>query len=414
MSDVLAGVKVIEVSMWAFVPSAGAVLAEWGADVVKIEPPTGDPMRGLISAGVGAYEGIVFPWELWNRGKRTMALDLAREQAQEIVLSLCEDADVFLTSYLPPVRRKLGIDEDAVRARNPSIVYACGSGQGYEGPEADKGGYDSISFWSRGAVSASATPPDHPRPVNMPSGAFGDSLSGAALAGGIAAALLKRERTGEGSLVDVSLLGTAAWSMQMSAVGSAVFAAMMGDAAAAADDSPAEVPPIGAVMNPLVHTYKTRDSRWVALCMLQFDRYWEALARAIGRDDLLADERFSDPGQRAAQTVALAEELQRTFITRPLAEWREVLATQPGQWDVVQLASELRTDPQLQVNGNVQEVDYGDGRQLPLFTSPVHFGRQAPELEPAPGFGQDTDDVLRGLGWDDERIIQAKIDGAVV
>jgi crotonobetainyl-CoA:carnitine CoA-transferase CaiB-like acyl-CoA transferase len=420
MTDVLAGVNVVEVSMWAFVPSAGAVLAEWGADVVKIEPPTGDPMRGLISAGVGPMEGIVFPWELWNRGKRTMALDLSSEQAQEIVLSLCEDADVFLTSYLPPVRRKLGIDEDAGRARNPGIVYACGSGQGYTGPEADKGGYDSISFWSRGAVAAAATPPGAARPVNMPSGAFGDSLSGATLAGGIAAALLKRERTGEGTLVDVSLLGTAAWSMQMSAVGAAVFAAMMGDQAlagddaAAEDDAPAELPPIGEVMNPLVHTYKTRDGRWVALCMLQFDRYWEGLARAIGREDLLTDERFADPAQRAAQTVPLAEELQRTFITRPLAEWREVLAAQPGQWDVLQLPGELRADPQLQVNGHVQQVDYGEGRALPLFSSPVHFGRQAPTLTPAPAFGQDTDDVLREMGWDDERILQAKIDGGVV
>jgi crotonobetainyl-CoA:carnitine CoA-transferase CaiB-like acyl-CoA transferase len=236
MPDVLAGVKVVEVSQWAFVPSAGAVLAEWGADVLKIEPPTGDPMRGLISAGIGPMEGIVFPWELWNRGKRTMALDLSHPDAQEIVLSLCEDADVFLTSYLPPVRAKLGIDETAVRARNPNIVYACGSGQGYAGEEADKGGYDSISFWSRGGVSASATPPEHPRPVGMPAGAFGDSLSGAALAGGICAALLKRERTGEGSLVDVSLLGTAAWCMQMSSVGAAVFAALFAGADDAAGD----------------------------------------------------------------------------------------------------------------------------------------------------------------------------------
>ena len=414
MADVLAGVKVVEVSMWAFVPSAGAVLAEWGADVVKIEPPTGDPMRGLISAGVGPMEGIVFPWELWNRGKRTMALDLTNAQAQDIVLRLCEEADVFLTSYLPPIRRKLGIDEDAVRARNPNIVYACGSGQGYQGPEADKGGYDSISFWSRGGVSASATPPDHERPVGMPAGAFGDSLSGATLAGGISAALLKRERTGEGSLVDVSLLGTAAWCMQMSSVGAAVMAAMVGDQAPTDPEPAAEMPPIGTVMNPLVHTYKTSDGRWVALCMLQPDRYWEGVAHALGREDLLDDERFADPATRWSEPAVLAEELQRTFLAKPLAHWREALATQPGQWDVVQLAGELREDPQLKANGHVQDVDYGSGRHLPLFTSPVHFGRSAPTLTPAPEFGQDTEDVLRELGYDDDAIIQAKVDGGVV
>ena len=153
MSQVLDGVRVVEVSAWAFVPSAGAVLADWGAEVLKIEPPTGDPIRGLVNAGIGPAEGLVFPWEIWNRGKRSLALDLTQPEAQEIVLKLVESADVFLTSYLAPTRRKLGLDIDAIRARNPSIVYACGSGQGPQGPEADKGGYDSITFWSRGSVS---------------------------------------------------------------------------------------------------------------------------------------------------------------------------------------------------------------------------------------------------------------------
>lgn len=163
-----------------------------------------------------------------------------------------------------------------------------------------------------------------------------------------------------------------------------------------------------------MHTYKTRDSRWVALCMLQPDRYWEGLVSAIGREDLLTDERFADREARWAKPQEIAEELQRTFLAQPLDHWRAALATQTGQWDVVQLASELRDDPQLRANGQVQDVDYGEGRALPLFTSPVHFGRQAPELTRAPEFGHDTDDVLRDLGWDDERILQAKIDGAVV
>ena len=219
MANVLEGIKVVEVSMWAFVPSAGAVLADWGADVVKIEPPTGDPIRGLVNAGVGPAEGLVFPWEVWNRGKRGMALDLNYPEAREIVLSLAAEADVFLTSYLPPTRRKLGIDIEDVQARNPAIIYACGTGQGPRGPESEKGGYDSISFWARGGVSGSVTPPDYPRPLPMPSGAFGDSLSGMALAGGIAGALVKRARTGEGSIVDASLLNTAMWCMQMAIVG---------------------------------------------------------------------------------------------------------------------------------------------------------------------------------------------------
>lgn len=415
MTKVLAGVKVVEVSLWAFVPSAGAVLAEWGADVVKIEPPNGDPMRGLINAGVGPFEGISFPWELWNRGKRTLALDLTKPEAQKILLDLCEHADVLLTSYLPPVRTKLGFSEEAVRARNPSIVYACGSGQGYTGEEADKGGYDSISFWSRGGVAAAATPPDYPRPVGMPAGAFGDSLSGAALAGGIAAALVKKERTGEGSLVDVSLLGTAAWSMQMNSVGSAVFASIMGDAQPPSEESePPPMPTMGPVGNPLVNNYKTRDNRWISLCMLQPDRYWQGFVEAIGREDLVTDVRFADPEHRWSNALAFATEVQETFLTRTLDEWRTALSRQPGQWDVVQLPKELLVDPQTVANQYVQEVDYGNERRLPLFTSPVHFDRCAPSLDKAPDFGEDTDKVLGDLGLDADAIIEAKVSGAVI
>jgi crotonobetainyl-CoA:carnitine CoA-transferase CaiB-like acyl-CoA transferase len=401
MSNVLDGVRVVEVSAWAFVPSAGAALADWGAEVLKIEPPTGDPIRGLVTAGIGPAEGLVFPWEIWNRGKRSLALDLTQPQAQEIVMQLVETADVFLTSYLPPTRRKLGLDIEAVRSRNPSIIYACGSGQGPQGDEADKGGYDSISFWSRGSVSASVTPPDYPRPVPMPAGAFGDSLSGISLAGGIAAALVKKERTGEGSVVDGSLLGTAMWCMQMGIVGSAVA-------------GPAPLSPAGRVFNPLVNNYRTADDRWVALCMLQPDLYYEGLCRAIGRDDMVSDERFATPAARAANTPDIIAELEKTFAGRPLSDWRAALATQKGQWDVVNRANDLLEDPQAIVNGFVQRVDYGGGRELPIITSPVQFDRVPPTMTPAPGFGADTDDVLLSLGMDWDAIIEAKASGAVV
>jgi crotonobetainyl-CoA:carnitine CoA-transferase CaiB-like acyl-CoA transferase len=401
MSNVLDGVRVVEVSAWAFVPSAGAALADWGAEVLKIEPPTGDPIRGLVTAGIGPAEGLVFPWEIWNRGKRSLALDLTQPQAQEIVMQLVETADVFLTSYLAPTRRKLGLDIDTVRSRNPSIIYASGTGQGPQGEEADKGGYDSITFWSRGSVSASVTPPDYPRPVAMPAGAFGDSLSGISLAGGIAAALVKKARTGEGSVVDGSLLGTAMWCMQMGIVGSAVA-------------GPAPLTPSGRVFNPLVNNYRTADDRWVALCMLQPDLYYEGLCRAIGRDDMVTDARFATPADRAAHVEDIIAELEKTFVAKPLSEWRAALSTQKGQWDVVNRANDLLDDPQAVVNGFVQKVDYGGGRELPIVASPVQFDRVPPALTPAPGFGADTDDVLLSLGMDWDAIIEAKASGAVV
>lgn len=420
MNRVLEGVKVVEVSAWAYVPSAGAVLAEWGAEVIKVEPPDGDPMRGLINAGVGPMEGISFPWEIWNRGKRGLALDLRKREAQEIVGRLCEEADVFLTSYLPAVREKLGIDVDAIRERNPSIVYASGTGRGPNGPEADKGGYDSITFWSRGGVSAAVTPPGYPQPVGMPSGAFGDSLSGSALAGGVAAALVKKARTGEGSIVDGSLLATALWSMQMATVGQAVAMAASPEMEQAIRNPPAAPPlpegtfPKPPVLNALVNNYRTSDGRWLALCMLQPDRYFAGLVRAIGRSDMLDDARFAGPAERAEYGAAIVEELSAAFATLTFEQARAALAAQPGQWDVVNRPVDLLDDPQARINGFVQDVDYGEGRSLPLFSSPIQFDRTPAGLVPAPTFCADTDEVLGSIGMDEEAILEAKISGAVV
>jgi crotonobetainyl-CoA:carnitine CoA-transferase CaiB-like acyl-CoA transferase len=404
MSKPLEGVKVVELAMWAYVPSAAAVLADWGADVVKVESPQGDPIRGLVNAGVGPMDGITFTWEIVNRNKSGIALDLTNPAAREILYKLVEQADVFVTSLLPPVRAKLGVDIDAIRARNPSIVYAAGSGQGARGPEFERGGYDSITFWSRGSISASVTPPDYHRPIGMPAGAFGDSISGMALAGGIAAALVRKARTGEALAVDGSLLGTAMWAMQMGIVGAAVAAAAPTGAAAA----------MPRVANPLVNNYKTSDNRWVALCMLQRDLYWDGLLEVIGRSDLLADARFTTPEDRTANGEEMVAELEKTFATESLAHWRETLARQPGQWDVVRLVSEVGEDPQAVANGFIQQVDYGAGRSLPLVANPVQFDRTPPDLRPAPEFAADTDAVLGSLGMDEEAIIDAKISGGVV
>src|SRR5579862_5967658 len=161
--------------MWAFVPSAGAVLSDMGADVIKIEPPAGDPMRHLTSSGVKpGTKGFTFMWEIYNRGKRSVTIDLNSEGALELLHKLLEDADVFLTSLLPRARRKLKIDVDDLMSRHPNLIYAVGSGRGAHGPDAEKGGYDAISFWARGGVAAGVTPTGYPYPLPMAGGAFGD------------------------------------------------------------------------------------------------------------------------------------------------------------------------------------------------------------------------------------------------
>jgi crotonobetainyl-CoA:carnitine CoA-transferase CaiB-like acyl-CoA transferase len=402
MNKPLEGVRVIEVSMWAFVPSAGAVLADWGAEVVKVEAPTGDPIRGLTFGGLGPAGGIAWSWEMFNRGKRGIVLDLTQPLGQDIVHELAQGADVFLTSLLPAAREKLRIDDETIRGVNPRIVYASGTGQGARGPEAGKGGYDSISFWSRGSISAAVTPAGA-EPVGMPSGAFGDSLSGAALAGGIAAALVRQQKTGEGALVDGSLLGTAMWAMQMSTIGAKV---------TGLDEMPKMTRQ--NTPNPLVNTYRTRDDRWIALCMLQPDAYWEPFCRAIGRDDLATDARFATNEDRTAHRGDAIAALEATFAGKALAEWIPILAAQRGQWDVVKKVSELLTDQQAEANGFFQNVDYGDGKELPLISNPVQFDRTPPDLVPAPEFGADSDELLLALGWDWDRILEAKAAGVVL
>jgi crotonobetainyl-CoA:carnitine CoA-transferase CaiB-like acyl-CoA transferase len=401
MGGVLEGSRVIEVSMWAYVPSAGAALAEWGADVIKIEGPDGDPVRNLVTAGV-EITGPRYTWEMWNRGKRAIALDLRNPEAQRILHRLVREADVFLTSVLPDARSKLGIDLDSIRSANPGIVYAAGTASGPLGPDAARSGYDQATFWSRGGMAEAVTPSGSD-PIGMPAPAFGDAVSGLALAGGIAAALVKKARTGEGSVVEGALFGTALWAMQMSLVSTA---------ASGLDEMPrgSRLKPF----NPLVNTYPTADDRWVALNMMQQDRFWAGLCVAIGRPDLVADPRFVDTTARVTNIEECVAELEKTFRSQPLDHWRKQLSTQEGTWEILNKVSELVDDPQVKANGYAQVVDYGEGHTLPLVATPIQFDRTPPTLGRAPDYGGDTDAVLESIGWLPEAITEARIRGAVI
>ncbi|MDO7843626.1 CaiB/BaiF CoA transferase family protein [Sphingomonas immobilis] len=402
MSRPLEGIKVVEVAMWAFVPSAGAVLADLGADVIKVEPPTGDPIRGLVTGGLGETNGLNFMFEIFNRGKRSITLDLKLEGALDVLHKLLADADVFLTNLLPAARRSMSIDVDAITARHPNLIYAVGSGQGAHGPDAEKGGYDNISFWARCGIASAVTPAGQPYPVGMPGGAFGDGLSGAIFAGGIAAAIAQRAMTGKASVVDASLLATGMWAMQPGIVGSSLAGLE-------------EMPKPGRLVlpNPLVNTYRTSDGRFVSLCMLQGQRYWPGLCVAIGRPDLATDPRFEKEPDRVANISACVAVLDEVFATGTLSEWRDRLATQDGQWDVVQKVGELASDESALANRFIQDVDYGDGRSLKMVSVPVQFDREAVTPQRGPELGADSDGVLTSLGYSDDEILDLKIAGIV-
>lgn len=343
-----------------------------------------------------------FLWEIFNRGKRSITVDLNVQGATEVLHRLLEDADVFLVSLLPSARKKLKIDIEDITSRHPRLIYAVGSGQGAFGPEADKGGYDSLSFWARGGVASAVTPDGSPHVLQQPTGAFGDSISGAILAGGIAAALAQRATTGKVSVVDSSLLGTVMWVMQTGIVGATVAGVN-------------ELPKLSRdlVPNPLVNSYRTADGRFIALCMLQSQRYWPGFCEAVGRPQLIDDPRFDSDEHRAANLKACVATLDEIFASRTLQEWQAILARQPGQWNIVQQAGELTRDPQALANRFIQDVDYGDGRALKMVSTPLQFDRQALNAGPAPGLGAHNDEVLAELGYSEEQIIDLKVAGVV-
>ncbi|TDD86048.1 CoA transferase [Actinomadura darangshiensis] len=397
----LEGVRVLEVAMYGFVPSAGAVLADWGADVVKVEHAVaGDPQRGLRQIGTIRVDGDPNPnIEHANRGKRSLGLDLTVPEGRVVLDALIRRSDVFLTSFLPGARTRFGIDVDDVRAVNRKIVYARGSALGPRGPEAGKGGYDMTAFWARGGTAASLTPAGTEGMISPPGPAYGDTISGTNLAGGIAAALFRRERTGEPSTVDVSLFGSGLWAMGHGIALSLRVGERLAPPPAGAHGSPS---------NPLSGLYATSDGRYLAFVMLQPGKFWADVCRHIDRPELAGDPRFADAERIAANTGEAVKILREAIAARSLAEWTERFATLAGPWAPVQDSLQAGNDPQARANEYI--VQAGD---LELVASPVQFDVAAPDLGPAPEFAAQTEEILTELGLDWDRIIALKTAGAV-
>jgi crotonobetainyl-CoA:carnitine CoA-transferase CaiB-like acyl-CoA transferase/uncharacterized OB-fold protein len=312
-----AGVRVVELAQWVFVPVAGALLSAWGADVIHVEPIRGDPYRGLATQGIGSEShGVNLSMALANAGKKSLALNVQHDDGRAVLHRLLESADVLLTSLRPGALARLGLDTASVTERYPHLIYARGHGYGVRGPDADRAGYDASAFWARGGMANVLTPPDRDYPISQ-RGAMGDRNGAMSLAFGVSAALLKRERTGVGSVVDVSLLATAMWTLS-----SDVLAALGGDA-------PAAVSGRGPLVNPLVGTYRTKDGRHVQLVFLEADRYWGDFCRLIGRPDLAEDARFADIATRRANGAECVAILDEEFAQRTYEEWKSLL----GQLD---------------------------------------------------------------------------------
>lgn len=406
MTEVMKGVRVLEVAQFWFVPSAGAVLADWGADVIKIEhPERGDGQRGLGTAGISTeINGVDFLVQQPNRSKRSVGLDFSKPEGLELLYKLAERSDVFLTNFLPQSRKRLRIDVEDIRARNPKIIYVRGHGQGSRGDEAGDGGYDASSFWARGAMAEAFTAPGADQPV-MQRAAFGDGIGGMTIAGGIAGALFHRERTGEPSVVDVSLLSTAMWVLSPDIVSSGLLPKEMGQLPAADRTKN---------FNPVVNSYRTKDGRWIMLVHLQSDRYWPDLCQRLGRPELVADPRYRDMKARFENREECIRELDGIFASRTLAEWKEALAGMEGPWAPMQRARELYDDPQVVANRYMEEVDGGKRGRFHLVRNPVQFDEDAAPLSRSPEWGEHTDEVLQEAGLSMDELLGLKAKGVVL
>jgi crotonobetainyl-CoA:carnitine CoA-transferase CaiB-like acyl-CoA transferase len=398
---ILEGVKVIELAQFVFVPVTGALLADWGADVIKVEHPvTGDGFRGLVSQGIHqiAADGLNHSVELANRGKRSIGLDVKTAKGRALLLELVATADVFSTNLLAGSLARLELGVEDLRAVNPGLIYARGHGQGVRGPDAGKTAYDASAFWARGGLGATLTPPEMHHPIAQ-RGAFGDRSAAVHLAFGIAAALFHRERTGEGSVVDVSLLATAMWTLS-----SDVLSALQGnyDAAPMAGQDPRQSG------NPLVNSYETRDGRFIHLVLLQADRDWPELANALDRPELASDPRFADMDVRAAHKGELVDILEVVFRQRALREWEAAFADARFPWAPFHSVSEVLEDPQVAANGYVGDVEVEGGEPFRLPTGAVQFDERPPTLRRGPEHGQHTEEVLLELGLDWDEIIALK------
>jgi crotonobetainyl-CoA:carnitine CoA-transferase CaiB-like acyl-CoA transferase len=399
MTAVMQGVRILEVAEHTFVPAASALLADWGAEVIKIEPvERGDAMRGLASTGVITElpSDVHVLLEHSNRGKKSLAVDLSTDEGVEIVYKLASTADVFLTNKLPHTRRKLKIDVEHIRGHNPDIIYVTGTGQGELGPDADKGSYDHLAFWSRTGMATGVSRPDYEYVPIQPGPAYGDSIGAMTIAGGIMGALYHRERTAEAAVVDVSLFGVGLW-----AVGAAV---ALGLQVGQPWEQPDLVRP-----NPLAAEYRTKDERWISLTCLQAGRYWAELSEILGHSEWADDERFKDHHSLLSNRAEAASLLREAFAEYPVAEWRERLSGFSGQWVVVQNTIEAAGDPQAVANGYVQDCVSSRGIPFKLVAAPIRFDRESAKPRRAPEFNEDGDEILADLSYDSDSILDLKI-----
>ncbi|MGW1886790.1 CaiB/BaiF CoA transferase family protein [Streptomyces sp. NPDC001970] len=388
-TPLLEGLHVVDLASFIAGPAAATVLGDFGADVVKVEPPhVGDAYRSLSRIPPNPQvEGVNYPWQLDNRNKRSIALNLKSPGARPVLESLVRWADVLVTNFPPRTREKLGLEYDALASLNPRLIYADVTGFGEEGPDAHLPGFDVTAYWARSGLMDLTRQRDVPPAMN----AFGsgDHSTAITLFAGIMTALYRREKTGQGARVTASLLAEGAWAASMW-----LQAVLVGAKPPRPIDR--SDPP-----NALANMYRTADDRWIVLVFANEDKQVPPFLKAIGHPEAAENPRYADTPSRRAHAAEIVALLDKTFATRSLAEWREVLDAAGLTFGVAQTLEESAHDPQLLANRVFVPIDDGSDERHLTIDSPVRLDQeQKVRPGPAPDLGEHTESVLRDLGFD--------------
>ena len=399
MPGPLEGVKVVELGVWVAGPAAAGVMADWGADVVKIEPTAGDPARSFqFMYGGNPPDNPVF--ELDNRNKRGVAVDITTDEGRDVAYRLIDDADVFVTNVRAAALQRSGFDYTTLSLRNPRLIYGLITGYGLSGPDADRPGFDISAFWSRTGMAHLMTPAGNTIPTLR--GGMGDHSTGVTFAGAVSAALFSRERTGKGQMVTSSLLRQGVYT-----VGFDLNMVL----------SWGRHPPINnrfEARNPSVNTYQSSDGKWFFVVGVEGDRHWPPLARVVGKPELVDDPRFDNIRNRAINSEELRTILDAAFATRTMEEWVRIFDTEPDMfWSPIHSPDEILNDEQLQHAGGLVDVPNGNGTTR-MIASPVDFhGTPGAQRSLAPRLGEHTREVLLEAGFSDDEIDRMISSGAV-
>jgi formyl-CoA transferase len=385
--NIFSGLKVVDLASFIAGPSAAVILSDFGADVIKVEPPTGDMWRIGHKIPPQPQAQDAYPWHLANRNKRSITLDLKNPGSRQVLEKLVKWADVLIVNTPHPARKKLQLEYDDVAQWNPRLIYADITGFGEKGPDANLPGFDITSYWARSGLLSMTR--DAGAPPTWPVAGSGDNATAVGLYSAIVTALYRRERTGKGSYVTTSLLAEGVWSASVSIQAALCDAKFFG---LHDRENPA---------NAALNVYRVTPDKLAAL------------ANALGLTELLTDPRFADPAKLTANMSQLTAILDKTFAKQPMAHWYEALGGAHITFGAVRGPQEVISDPQLQANDIVVPLEGAGGKLTRTISSPiqVHGVTKVPARR-GPALGEHNDEVLNELGFKPKEIAALEVSGA--